>query len=67
MSFLADWKEPWQNRVFKLINKLLLFQYSGDFLGPQESSYFDTCIQYKVDHALYHELQNASKPSFQTH
>ena len=28
MSFLAGWKEPKQNRVFKLINKLLLFQYS---------------------------------------
>ena len=28
MSFLATWKEPLQNRVLKLINKLLLFQYS---------------------------------------
>ena len=28
MSFLAGWKEPWKNRVFKLIDKILLFQYS---------------------------------------
>ena len=28
MNFLAGWKEPWKNRVLKLINKLLLFQYS---------------------------------------
>ena len=28
MSFFATWKEPLQNRVLKLINKLLLFQYS---------------------------------------
>ena len=27
MSFLAGWKEPWKNRVFKLIDKILLFQY----------------------------------------
>ena len=28
MSFLAGWKEPWKNGVFKLIDKILLFQYS---------------------------------------
>ena len=28
MSFLATWKNHEQNRVFKLINKILLFQYS---------------------------------------
>ena len=33
MSFLATWKNHEQNRVFKLINKILLFQYSeGIFL-----------------------------------
>ena len=28
MSFLATWKNHEQNRVFKLTNKILLFQYS---------------------------------------
>ena len=28
MSFLVTWKSQEQNRVFKLINKILLFQYS---------------------------------------
>ena len=28
MSFLATWKNHEQNRVFKLINKILLLQYT---------------------------------------
>ena len=56
MSFLAGWKEPWKNRVFKLIDKILLFQYSeGNFLGQQEGSYFDTCTQYTANQALFIE------------
>ena len=56
MSLLATWKEPLQNRVLKLINQLLLFQYRGDFLGQKEDCYFDTCTQYTANQALFIEL-----------
>ena len=36
MSFLATWKEPLQNRVLKLINKLLLFQYSEGIFSAKK-------------------------------
>ena len=36
MSFLAGWKEPKQNRVFKLINKPLLFQYSEGIFSAKK-------------------------------
>ena len=36
MSFLAIWKKPWQNRVLKLINKILLFQYSEDIFSAKK-------------------------------
>ena len=36
MSFLAGWKEPWQNQLFKLINKLLLFQYSEGIFSAKK-------------------------------
>ena len=38
MSFLATWKEPLQNRVLKLINKLLLFQYSERIFLAKKSA-----------------------------
>ena len=57
MSFLATWKEPLQNRVLKLINKLLLFQYSERiFSAKKEGCYFDTCTQYTANQALFIEL-----------
>ena len=36
MSFLATWKNHEQNRVFKLINKILLFQYSEGIFSAHE-------------------------------
>ena len=36
MSFLATWKNHEQNRVFKLINKTLLFQYSEGIFSVHE-------------------------------
>ena len=36
MSLLATWKNPQQKRIFKLINKLLLFQYSEDIFSAHE-------------------------------
>ena len=36
MSFLAGWKEPWKNRVFKLIDKILLFQYSEGIFSAKK-------------------------------
>ena len=30
--------------------------FREDFLGQQEGSYFDTCTQYKGNHALFIEL-----------
>ena len=36
MSFLATWKNHKQNRVFKLINKILLFQYSEGIFSVHE-------------------------------
>ena len=40
MSFLATWKNHEQNRFFKLINKILLFQYTeGIFLIAHYPNY----------------------------
>ena len=36
MSLLATWKEPLQNRVLKLINQLLLFQYSEGIFSAKK-------------------------------
>ena len=36
MSFLATWKNQEQNRVFKLINKILLSQYSEGIFSAHE-------------------------------
>ena len=36
MSFLATWKNHKQIRVFKLINKILLFQYSEGIFSVHE-------------------------------
>ena len=36
MSLLATWKNHAQNRVFKLINKILLFQYSEGIFSVYE-------------------------------
>ena len=36
MSFLATWKNHEQKRVFKLINKILLFQYSEGIFSAHE-------------------------------
>ena len=38
MSFLATWKNHEQNRVLKLINKILLFQYSEDIFSANTSA-----------------------------
>ena len=36
MSFLVTWKSHEQNHVFKLINKILLFQYSEGIFSTHE-------------------------------
>ena len=38
MSLLATWKEPLQNRVLKLINQLLLFQYSEGIFSAKRGA-----------------------------
>ena len=44
---LVTWKNHEQNRVFQLINKILLFQYSEEIFSA-----FDTYTQYTLNLAL---------------
>ena len=39
-----------------LINKIILFQYSGDFPGPQRNRNFDTWTQQTAQLDLSNEL-----------
>ena len=45
MSFLATWKNDEQNRFFKLINKILLFQYTEGIFFDCSLSKLQTFLQ----------------------
>ena len=55
---MATWKNHELNRVFKLINKILLFQYSkGIFLAPWKDCNFETCTQARANRAPSKKLK----------
>ena len=64
MSFLATWKEPLQNRVLKLINKLLLFQYSERIFSAKKRAVTLTLVHntqlIKLFLSSYYMTRNSS-------
>ena len=63
MSFLAGWKEPWQNQVFKLINKLLLFQYSERIFSAKKRALTLTLVRNTKLIMLFLSSYNMSRNS----
>ena len=66
MSFLAGWKEPWKYRVFKLIDKILLFQYSEGIFSANKRALTLTLVHntqlIKLFLSSYNMSRNSSFP-----
>ena len=64
MSLLATWKEPLQNRVLKLINQLLLFQYSEGIFSAKKRTVTLTLVHntqlIKLFLSSYYMTRNSS-------
>ena len=63
MSFLETWKEPLQNRVLKLINKTLLFQYSEDIFSANTRALTLTLVHNTQLITLFLSSYNISRNS----
>ena len=64
MSLLATWKDPLQNWVLKLINQLLLFQYSEGIFSAKKRTVTLTLVHntqlIKLFLSSYYMTRNSS-------